>query len=195
MSNYWRDSLRRSTAVLALWISALGGCASLAQAPAEVTVQVRLPDGSMKRGLRIRVIPKFRAATSRVWKLGKGDIADFSDVVYSHTFYGLPPGQYAFVVCDGLDYVPGLQTQAVQAGKNSVNFLLQPPRDHVDIVSPRLNGPDGQPVARGESVFLKDVATGCMLGNAKTESGGIARFSAVPPGKYEFDDEADDRDP
>jgi hypothetical protein len=194
MSNYWRENASRFAAVLALWTSTVGVRASLAQSPATVTVQVRLPSGATKTGLRIRAVPRFTGATSVTWKLGKGDF-NFTDLVYSHTFYSLPPGQYAFVVCDGLAYIPGLQTRAVQSGPNSVDFLLQAPKDNKDVVSPPLKGPDGRPVGRGEPVFLKDVATGCMLGNGKVEGQGVANFSAVPSGNYEFDSEADDRDP
>jgi hypothetical protein len=194
MSSYWHENALRFAALLALWTSAVGVGASVAQSPATVTVQVRLPSGAMKTGLRIRAIPRFTGGTSVAWKLGKGDF-NFTDLVYSHTFYSLPPGQYSFVVCDGLAYIPGLQTRTVQSGPSSVDFLLQSPKDSKDIASPTLKGPDGQPVGRGEPVFLKDVATGCMLANGNVEGQGVAKFSAVPSGNYGFDSEADDRDP
>jgi hypothetical protein len=124
---------------------------------------------------------------------------DTTDHDFTYTFYGLRPGRYAFVVCDGLEYVPEMLTQAVQPGLNRdpVSFFLTTSnaKELKDLSSPTLKGPDGQPIGRGESVFLKDVASGCMLHEERAEAGGIARFHGVPPGKYHFENEAEDRDP
>jgi hypothetical protein len=119
--------------------------------------------------------------------------------MFTYTFYGLQPGQYAFVVCDGLEYSPGTKTQTVQPGVNRdpVSFFLTTPQagELKDLRSPPLKGPDGQPIGRGESVFLKHVDSGCMLREEKAESGGIAQFHGVPPGNYHFENDPDDRHP
>ena len=199
MNTYLRHNLgRTSPALLAFWIVVAGTGASLGQSAATVSLQVRLPGGAFKTGLRVRAVPRFTGTAPPPVQLTKHDF-DATDHMFTYTFYGLQPGQYSFVVCDGLEYFPDMQTQAVQPGVNRdpFSFFLKTPKvsELKDLDSPPLRGPDGQPIGRDESVFLKDVATGCMLREEKAGSGGIAKFHGVPPGKYHFENEADDRDP
>lgn len=203
MNNYWRDTIRVSTVVLALWVSALVVGASFAQAGATVTVQISVPgDFPVKKelDLRVRAIPTSSdsGAKSSSWKLGNGNF-NYTEHFYEYKFQGLSPVEYAFIVCDGLEYLPDIRRLTIQPGSNRdpVVFSLKTPKpqDFEDQTSPTLRGPDGQPIGRDTPVFLKDAVTGCKVDSTKAERGGVAKFHHVPKRNYEYESEADDRDP
>ncbi|MFZ1007042.1 MAG: carboxypeptidase-like regulatory domain-containing protein [Candidatus Sulfotelmatobacter sp.] len=174
---------------------ALGGSNSYGQSPATVTGQVQLPDGETKKGLRVRAIPKSSGAKSKTRELTKGDF-NYTTHVYTYTIERLQPGKYDFVLCDGLDYRPGLQTQTVQAGQAlTIDFLLQDqPKGH-DKIANVLTGPEGRLVGRDYPVFLKHVATGCTVAEASTGPDGKYEFDGLPRGEYEVTTEEADQDP
>lgn len=199
MNTYLRHNLgRTSPALLAFWIAAAGAGASLGQSAATVSVQVSLPGRAFKTGLRVRAVPGFPGEAPEPVPLTKHDF-DATDRMFNYTFYGLQPGQYAFIVCDGLEYLPVKQTQAVQPGVNHdpVSLFLKTPDAKAleDLSSPPQKGPDGQPIGRDTPVFLKDAATGCTVDSARAERGGIAKFHGVPLGNYYFDDNPNDEHP
>jgi hypothetical protein len=194
MNTHLRNTIRRGSALLGLWVAVVAVQAAPAQS-ATVTVNVHLPGGAKKSGLRVRAVPELVDATSTTWKL---DNFDHTLQAYTYTFPSLRPGRYAFVVCDGLEYVPGLERRPVTRGSNDpVDIYLEAPKgerkEYVEQLPP---GPDGQPVGKDEPVFLKDSATGCTLKDGKTERGGIAKFQNVPVArKYDEDSAEADRDP
>lgn len=198
MKNHRRATVTRSTALLVLWLSAIAVNASFGQGRAKVKVQVSVPGDhpvNSDFALRIRAIPTSFDATPHDWQLDNHNF-NFTEKYYEYTFQGLPPGQYAFVVCDGLDFLPEIKTQAVQPGPSPslATFFLKAPREKQDVSLP-VKRPDGTPVEKDRSVFLKDIVTGCNVASMKVARIGTAEFRNVPKREYAFNFEGDDQDP
>lgn len=193
-----RVAVTKSVALLTVWLAALAVHSSFGQGRGKVTVQVSVPGDqpvNSNFALRIRAIPISFDAAPHDWQLDNRNF-NFTEKFYQYTFQGLPPGQYAFVVCDGLDYVPEIKTQTVQAGPNAnpVTFFLKAPKEMQDVSLP-VKRPDGTPVEKDRSVFLKDIVTGCNVASIKVAHIGTADFKNVPKREYAFNFEGDDQDP
>jgi hypothetical protein len=175
---------------------ALGVSTSYGQAPATVKGQVVLPDGVTGKGLRVRAIPKSSDAGSKTRELTKGDF-NYTTHVYTYTIDRLPPGSYAFVLCDGLDYRPALQKQTIQAGQAvTVDFLLEYQHKGQEKIADVLIGSEGRVVGKDYQVFLKDSKTGCTVAESSTDRDGKYEFGGLPKGTtYQVSIEAADQDP
>lgn len=197
MNSYSREVVRpRFSAVLVLGIVAFGATTSLAQS-VTITVQVRPPDGEFRKGLRIRAVPKFPGWKSESSLLERKHF-NSTKKFFEITFRDLPTGDYEFVVCDALAYIPETKMRSVSPDTASSPVeirLIDQTKGAAKKSSPPLLGPDGVTVGRDVPAFLKDAATGCTVKQGQTDRNGIAEFDHLPPGKYEVDDKEADRDP
>jgi hypothetical protein len=199
MNSWTRRLLSRwkPSAIAGLLTVVAGFGASICQAQSVTVIfRVEMPRNEMRKGLKIRAIQKSPGTRSKSQELTARDY-DTSRYVYTHNIDRLPPGTYDFVVCDGRDYKPGLQTATVQGGPPfTITFLLEDQNKGDFKIQNVVRGPDNSHVGQGAPVFLKDVATGCILEEKTTDDDGRYEFDGLPPKtRYEISTDEADRDP
>jgi hypothetical protein len=166
-------------------VLAAGLATSVAQSQsATVTGKVETPDKeTTKANLKVLAIPKFDGAKVRSRKLTDHDY-NHTTHVYSYKIDRLQPGLYDFVVCDGLDYKPELQSAVIESGQGAtVSFLLHD-QTKGDIRIANELRQEGLIASEGVPVFLKHVRSGCIVAETATNKKGQYEFLGLPKEDY-----------